>query len=68
VQAAVRVAKGKEFAATVAAHSLRAGMVTEAAMVGMPVSEIMGVTRHTSVATLYVYIRPVERRRIKSLL
>lgn len=68
VQAAVRVAKGEAVAATVAAHSLRAGMVTEAAMAGMPVSEIMGVTRHTSVATLYVYIRPVEKRRVRSLL
>jgi SRSO17 transposase len=28
-------------------------MVTVAATVGIPVSEIMGVTRHTSVATLY---------------
>jgi integrase len=68
VQAAVRAAKGDEVAATVAAHSLRAGMVTEAATVGVPVSEIMGVTRHTSVATLYVYIRPVENRRVRSLL
>jgi integrase len=68
VQAAVRAAKGDEVAATVAAHSLRAGMVTEAATVGVPVSEIMGVTRHTSVATLYVYIRPVEKRRVRSLL
>jgi hypothetical protein len=53
VQAAVRAAKGEEVAATVAAHSLRSGMVTVAATVGIPVSEIMGVTRHTSVATLY---------------
>jgi integrase len=68
VQAAVRAARGDKAAATVAAHSLRAGMVTEAAMVGAPVSEIMGVTRHTSVATLFVYIRPVEKRRARSLL
>lgn len=68
VQAAVRGAKGEEVAATVSAHSLRAGMVTEAATVGVPVSEIMGVTRHTSVATLYVYIRPVEKRHVRSLL
>jgi len=68
VQAAVRSSKGPEVAATVAAHSLRAGFVTEAATIGMPVDEIMGVTRHASVATLYIYIRPVERRRVRSLL
>jgi integrase len=68
VQAAVRTARGPEAAAECAAHSLRAGFVTEAAAVGVPVNEIMNTTRHTSVATLYVYIRPVEKRRARSLL
>jgi integrase len=68
VQASVRAAKGNEAAATVAAHSLRAGYVTEAAATGQRTSEIMAVTRHTSVATLYVYIRPIEKRRTQSLL
>ncbi|WP_307866915.1 site-specific integrase [Variovorax sp. E3] len=68
VQAAVRTARGPEAAAECAAHSLRAGFVTEAASVGVPVNEIMNTTRHTSVATLYVYIRPVEKRRAQSLL
>lgn len=68
VQAAVRTARGPEAAAECAAHSLRAGFVTEAAAVGVPVNEIMNTTRHTSVATLYVYIRPVEKRRAQSLL
>jgi integrase len=68
VQAAVKAARGPAAAAECAAHSLRAGFVTEAAMIGIPVSEIMSTTRHTSVATLYVYIRPVEKRRARSLL
>lgn len=68
VQAAVRTARGPDFAAECAAHSLRAGFVTEAAAVGVPINEIMNTTRHTSVATLYVYIRPVEKRRARSLL
>ncbi|MNK75185.1 site-specific tyrosine recombinase XerD [compost metagenome] len=68
VQAAVKAARGPDAAAECAAHSLRAGFVTEAAASGVPVSEIMGVTRHTSVATLYVYIRPIEKRRVRSLL
>jgi integrase len=68
VQAAVRTARGPDAAAECAAHSLRAGFVTEAAAVGVPINEIMNTTRHTSVATLYVYIRPVEKRRARSLL
>jgi integrase len=68
VQAAVRTARGPDAASECAAHSLRAGFVTEAAAVGVPVNEIMNTTRHSSVATLYVYIRPVEKRRTRSLL
>lgn len=68
VQAAVGAARGKEVARMFAAHSMRAGFVTEAATLGIPTTEIMEVTRHRSIATLQIYIRPVDRRRVRSLL
>lgn len=68
VKSAVRKAKGVEAAKTVSGHSLRAGFVTEAATVGLQTSAIMGQTGHKSLEMVYRYIRPVEKRRIQSLL
>lgn len=69
VQAAVRTAKGPEVARTVAGHSLRAGYVSTGVEMGIPVTEIMRVTRHKSVAVLLnVYVREIEKRRTQSLL
>lgn len=39
------------------AHSLRAGFVTQAAMAGMDVTDIMGVTKHKSAQMVMRYIR-----------
>ncbi|MBY9074225.1 site-specific integrase [Nocardioides sp. WL0053] len=39
------------------AHSLRAGFVTEAAMAGMSIPEIMGVTKHKSPQIVMEYVR-----------
>lgn len=52
----------------VAGHSLRAGYVTAAAMAGLQPFQIQQQTGHRSVATLARYIRPLERRKIPSLL
>ena len=52
----------------VSSHSLRAGFVTQAAMVGMPAHEIRETTGHKTDAMLSVYSRPIRRRRIQSLL
>ena len=49
-------------------HSLRAGYVTTAAIVGLQPYQIREQTGHKSDATLARYIRPVEKRRIPSLL
>jgi integrase len=69
VQSAVRAAKGDEIARTVAGHSLRAGYATTGVEAGLPVTDIMRVTRHKSVAVLLdVYVRPAEKRTTKSLL
>lgn len=68
VKSAVRKAKGVDAAKTVSGHSLRAGFVTEAATVGMPTSAIMGQTGHKSLEMVYRYVRPVEKRKIPSLL
>ncbi|WIW04179.1 site-specific integrase [Achromobacter ruhlandii] len=55
-------------ATLVAGHSLRAGYVTAAAMAGLQPFQIQQQTGHRSTATLARYIRPLERRRIPSLL
>lgn len=68
VKASVRRSKGADAAKAVSSHSLRAGFVTEAAMVGMQTNVIMGQTGHKSLETLFRYIRPVQRRQIQSLL
>lgn len=39
------------------AHSLRAGFVTEAAMTGMSIPDIMGVTKHKSPQIVMEYVR-----------
>lgn len=68
VKASVRRSKGIDAAKACSSHSLRAGFVTEAAMVGMQPSVIMGQTGHKSLEMLFRYVRPVQRRQIKSLL
>jgi integrase len=68
VKLAVEKAKGVDAAKTVSGHSLRAGFVTEAATVGLQTSAIMGQTGHRSLEMVYRYVRPVEKRRIQSLL
>jgi integrase len=68
VKASMRRAKGVDAAKAVSSHSLRAGFVTEAAMVGMQTSVIMGQTGHKSLDMVFRYIRPVQRRQIQSLL
>lgn len=55
-------------ASLVAGHSLRAGYVTTAAMAGLQPFQIQQQTGHRSTATLARYIRPVERRKIPTLL
>ena len=68
VKASMKHAKGVDAASAVSAHSLRAGFVTEAAMVGMQASVIMGQTGHKSLEMVFRYIRPVQKRQISSLL
>ncbi|SFC11398.1 Site-specific recombinase XerD [Polaromonas sp. OV174] len=68
IKAAVKRAKGLEASKAVSGHSLRAGFVTEAAMVGMPTSLIMGQTSHKSLEMVLRYVRPVHKRQIPSLL
>jgi integrase len=68
VKSTVAAAKGPDAAALVGGHSLRAGFVTEAAMVGLPTSAIMGQTGHRSLEMVYRYIRPVEKRKLPTLL
>lgn len=68
VKSAVGKAKGVDAAKIVSGHSLRAGFVTEAATVGLQTSAIMGQTGHKSLEMVYRYVRPVEKRRIQSLL
>ena len=68
VKAAMKHAKGVDAASAVSAHSLRAGFVTEAAMVGMQPSVIMGQTGHKSLEMVFRYVRPVQKRQIPSLL
>ena len=52
----------------VSGHSLRSGYCTTAAMAGMPSWQIKLTTGHKSDATLSKYIRPVNRRKIPTLL
>ncbi|WP_255440635.1 site-specific integrase [Caenimonas sedimenti] len=68
VKSAVAAAKGADAARDVAGHSLRAGFVTEAAITGMATATIMGQTGHKSLEMVMRYVRPVEKRRIASLL
>lgn len=60
--------RGGGNASLVAGHSLRAGYVTAAAMAGLQPFQIQQQTGHRSTATLARYIRPVERRKIPTLL
>lgn len=55
-------------ASLVAGHSLRAGYVTAAAMAGLQPFQIQQQTGHRSTTTLARYIRPVERRKMPTLL
>jgi integrase len=66
LKAAYRRAGGN--AGLVAGHSLRAGYVTAAATAGLQPFQIQQQTGHRSTATLARYIRPVERRKIPTLL
>jgi integrase len=68
VKASVAAARGPDSAMHFGGHSLRAGFVTEAAMVGLPTSAIMGQTGHRSLEMVYRYIRPVEKRKLPTLL
>jgi integrase len=68
LKAAVRRAKGQRAADDFSAHSLRAGFVTSAAEAGLQPYQIREVTGHRSDVTLAKYIRPVQRRRIPTLL
>lgn len=68
VKAAVGKSKGVDAAKLVSGHSLRAGFVTEAAMVGLQTSAIMGQTGHKSLEMVMRYTRPVQKRQIQSLL
>jgi integrase len=68
VKSTVAVARGHGAAEHFGGHSLRAGFVTEAAMVGLPTSAIMGQTGHRSLEMVYRYIRPVEKRKLPTLL
>jgi integrase len=53
---------------TVSGHSLRAGYCTQAAMAGLQPWQIREQTGHTSDLMLARYIRPVQKRKIPSLL
>lgn len=68
VKSSVAAARGPDSAALFGGHSLRAGFVTEAAMAGLPTSAIMGQTGHRSLEMVYRYIRPVEKRKLPTLL
>ena len=68
VKASMKRAKGVDAASAVSGHSLRAGFVTEAAVVGMQPSVIMGQTGHKSLEMVFRYVRPVQKRQIPSLL
>lgn len=68
VKSTVAAARGTGAADLIGGHSLRAGFVTEAAMSGLPTAAIMGQTGHRSLEMVYRYIRPVEKRKLPTLL
>ena len=68
VKAPMRMMAGDEAAKRVAGHSLRAGYCTEAAIVGLQPYQIREQTGHKSDTTLARYIRPVNNRKMPSLL
>lgn len=68
VKQAVRNAKGPEVAHLFSGHSMRAGYVTTAAEIGLQPYLIREVTGHRSDVTLAKYIRPIQRRKVPSLL
>lgn len=68
VKQAVGRAQGAEKARHFSGHSMRAGYVTTAADVGLQPYQIREVTGHRSDVTLAKYIRPVNARKIPSLL
>jgi integrase len=68
IKAAVRSMSGVEAAKAVSGHSLRAGYCTEAATVGLQPYQIREQTGHKSDLILALYIRPVAKRKIPSLL
>jgi integrase len=68
VKQAVRCAKGAEFAEAFSGHSMRAGFVTTAAEMGLQPFQIREVTGHRSDVTLAKYIRPVQKRKVPTLL
>jgi integrase len=68
VKSYVREMRGAEAAKHVAGHSLRSGFVTAAAMAGLQPYQIREQTGHKSDATLARYIRPVNKRKLPSLL
>jgi site-specific recombinase XerD len=59
--------QGTNAAKLVSSHALRAGFVTEAAMVGVQTSAIMGQTGHKSLEMVCRYVRSVQKRQIQSL-
>jgi integrase len=68
VKQAVGRAKGLQAAQHFSGHSMRAGYVTTAADIGLQPYQIREVTGHRSDVTLAKYIRPVQKRKIPSLL
>lgn len=68
VKDAVRRTKGAGAAMQFSGHSMRAGFVTSAAEVGLQPYQIREVTGHRSDLTLAKYIRPVQKRKVPSLL
>lgn len=68
VKSYVKKMRGEDAARHVAGHSLRAGYCTEAATVGLQPYQIREQTGHRSDVTLARYIRPVNKRKIPSLL
>jgi integrase len=68
VKQAVARSRGRISAEAFSGHSLRAGYVTTAAEVGLQPYQIRQVTGHRSDVMLAKYIRPVQNRKIPSLL
>jgi integrase len=68
VKSSVARLHGEAVSANVSGHSLRAGFATQAAMVGLPNWQTKLTTGHKSDATLALYNRPVQRRKVPSLL